>query len=214
MIGLGPSAVSSDGITALLALLQAAADPKAARQVLLELNAKSEEAKGFLQQAKEENLKCEALRSEIEVKQAQLDRTLKEIEDKQADIGKRETSLTFRTSSVECRENDLKISTANFQDIQAVANAEHRDRATLLVKAEETHKAKATATFAEIDRIIANRKSELEETLKSQLASSAADCAAAARDREEAASILKEASELKESYAAKMSALSKLIKED
>src|SRR5882672_7562220 len=111
---MGTSVVGHDG-TSLTALLEVVSDPAAAKAKLDEFNAKIDEAKGFLAQAKDVNAENERMVREITER---TDAAFKAQAVKEENLLHRENQLAARHQDVSSSHQELLLSKENLQALE------------------------------------------------------------------------------------------------
>jgi len=152
---MGTSVVGHDG-TSLTALLEVVSDPEAAKAKLNEFNAKIEEAKGFLAQAKDVNAENARMVREITER---TDAAFKIQADKEKELSHRENQLAARHQDVASSHQELLSSKENLQALEQ----ELIQKALTFAQKEQELEAKVTATLASLEKNFTERKASLEQ---------------------------------------------------
>lgn len=97
------------------AMLKTVTDSDVYKERLKVLNAKVAESKGFLEQARAENLKMEATRAQAEAINADVLKNLEAITAKESTVAQREGALAAREAKVRQEEIALAVAKADFQ---------------------------------------------------------------------------------------------------
>lgn len=210
MIGLGGSGGSDAGTDSLAALLTVIADPDAAKTRLKELVAKSKEASTFLEQAKAENAKTEALRAEIEPKQAAIESALKSASLKEADLAAREEKHRNNVAALDARAKAL----AEGELAAVVRDKQLGMRENALKQAEFDNTAKIQATLTALDKTVIERKQQIEDDCASQIADANRLQAKAAEAVKRAEATLADAVKKQAAYEGRLAKLQELAKGD
>lgn len=198
---------SSDGANSLTALLAVIADPKAAQARLEELTAKSDEAAGFLEQARVESLKADTTKADAATLLAQADEAAKALEVKEVDLAKREQKL---------RDDAARLSDASKAlDADIAANdakqAELVKREQTVVKAEQDSADGLKQAAAAFEVSIAARKDQLEAGYVDQVAEANRLQREASARFADADKVLSAAMDKKQFYEERVAALQKIV---
>jgi chromosome segregation ATPase len=210
MIGLGGSGGGDAGTDSLAALLTVIADPDAAKTRLKELTAKSKEASTFLEQAKAENLKTEALRAEIEPKQAAIESALRLQASKEADLTAREEKHRNNVAALDARAKAL----AEGELAAVVRDKQLGTRENALKQAEFDNVAKIQASLVDLDKTIAARKQQIEDDCAGQIGDANRLQARATEALKKAEATLADAVKKQAAYEARLAKLQELAKGD
>lgn len=153
MMGIG--VVGQDGAS-LAALLEVVSDPEAAKAKLAEFNAKIEEAKGFLAQAKDVNAENERLVREITEK---TDSAFKAQAAKEAELINRENHLVARHQELTSGHQEV----ATVKGMLQVLEQELAQKALKLTQKEQEGEAAVSKFLANAEKTFADRKMVLEQ---------------------------------------------------
>ncbi len=202
-MAMGMVSQGSDG-SSLAALLEVVKDPEAAKAKLAEFNAKIEEAKGFLEQAKNTNAENAQMVKDITEK---TDAALRAQAEKEQNLMRRESAITKNLSIIETAKKELQVQTDKLSELQQ--NTSQKELA--VAQAEKDGLAKVANMLAIAEHEVSVRKAAVESDYSARLAAAKKAMEAAIAKDKIASSILDEAEQKKQLYEKRLAAIQQVV---